>query len=58
MDQDFIQKNGGSVGNSVSKNTTMVVTKNPDDSSSKLKKAKENKIPIFLKEDFEKKFFI
>jgi NAD-dependent DNA ligase len=56
--EDFIQKNGGSVGNSVSKNTTMVVTKNPDDSSSKLKKAKENKIPIFSKEDFEKKFFI
>ena len=56
--EDFIQKNGGSVGNSVSKSTTLVVTKNPDDSSSKLKKAKENKIPILTKEDFEKKFFI
>lgn len=56
--EEFIIENGGSVGNSVTKSTTMVVTKNTDDSSSKLKKAKENKIPIYQKEDFEKKFFI
>jgi NAD-dependent DNA ligase len=50
-----IVSRGGNVGSAVSKNTTVVVTKDPGDSSSKLKKAREYHIPILQREDFEKK---
>lgn len=53
-----IVSRGGNVGTSVSKNTTVVVTKDPGDSSSKLKKAREYHIPILQREDFEKKICI
>jgi DNA ligase (NAD+) len=56
--EELIIEHGGFVGNSVTKTTTLVVTKNPDDSSSKLKKARENKIEIVQKDFFEKNFFI
>lgn len=56
--EDLIIEHGGVIGNTVTKTTTLVVTKNPDDSSSKLKKARENKIEILQKEFFEKNFFI
>jgi NAD-dependent DNA ligase len=53
-----IVSRGGNVGTSVSKNTTVVVTKDPGDSSSKLKKAREYHIPILQREDFEKNICI
>lgn len=56
--EELIIEHGGFVGYTVTKTTTLVVTKNPDDSSSKLKKARENKIEILQKEFFEKNFFI
>ena len=56
--EELIIEHGGVVGNTVTKTTTLVVTKNPEDSSSKLKKARENKIEILQKEFFEKNFFI
>ena len=56
--EDLIIEHGGIVGNTVTKTTTLVVTKNPEDSSSKLKKARENKVDILQKEFFEKNFFI
>jgi NAD-dependent DNA ligase len=50
-----IVSRGGNVSSAVSKNTTVVVTKDPGDSSSKLKKARDYHIPILQREDFEKK---
>lgn len=53
-----IVSRGGNVSSAVSKNTTVVVTKDPGDESSKLKKAREYHIPILQREDFEKKIYI
>lgn len=44
------------ISNSVSKNTYLVLAKNPDDSSSKVVKAKELNIPVMTKEEFELKY--
>lgn len=53
-----IVSRGGNVVTSVSKNTTAVVTKDTEDSSSKLKKARAYHIPILQRDDFEKKICI
>lgn len=53
-----IVSRGGNVATSVSKNTTVVVTKDVDESSSKLKKAREYHIPILQRDDFEKNICI
>ena len=48
-----IQKRGGKIGSSLSKNTSLVLTKEIDDDSDKIKKAKELGVPIVLVSDFE-----
>lgn len=53
----FIESNGGSVGSSVSKKTSLVLVKaleDADGASSKVKKAKELGVPIMLLADFKK----
>lgn len=53
-----IEDNGGKVTNSVSKNTTMLITADDDDcSSSKCVKAKELKIKILTITQFKTKYF-
>lgn len=54
--QDIIELEGGKVGSSVTKKTTMVVTLSPDGSTTKLKKAREMGIPILLPNDFATKY--
>ena len=44
------------ISNSVSKNTYLVLAKNPNDSSSKVVKANELNIPVMSKEEFELKY--
>ena len=51
----WIITNGGEVGNTVSKNTTLVLAKDINESSSKLKKAREYNVPIKNKDTFVKK---
>lgn len=54
--ENLITSNGGSVGNSISSNTSILVTTAKDLSdgtNSKIIKAKELKIPIMTKENFE-----
>lgn len=53
---DFIESNGGSVVGSVSKNTTLVLTADEPETSSKLEKAQELNIPIMTKSEFIRKF--
>jgi DNA ligase (NAD+) len=47
-----IENNGGKVGSSVSSNTTKVIVKNFDNTSSKVKKAQELNIPVILLKKF------
>ncbi|MCP4528551.1 MAG: hypothetical protein GY833_21950 [Aestuariibacter sp.] len=54
--QDIIELEGGKVGSSVTKKTTMVVTLNPEGSTTKLKKAREMGLPIMLPKDFAEKY--
>lgn len=54
--QDIIELEGGMVGSSVTKKTTMVVTLSPEGSTTKLKKAREMGLPILLPNDFAEKF--
>jgi len=44
------------LSNAISKNTYLILAKNPDENSSKLLKAKELNIPIFSKDEFETKY--
>lgn len=44
------------ISNSVSKNTYLVLAKNPNDSSGKVLKAKELNIPVMSKEEFDAKY--
>ena len=55
---EYIEKNGGETSSSVSKNTTMVICADENDTSSKLQKANEFKIPIVTKDAFVKKYKI
>jgi DNA ligase (NAD+) len=52
--QTDLENIGIKISDSVSKNTKLVVASNPNESSSKLIKAKEINIPILSKEDFMK----
>jgi NAD-dependent DNA ligase len=55
--ENFIVNNGGKITTSVSSNTFMVIyADNSDTSSSKFEKAKEKKIEMVKKSEFEKKF--
>ena len=51
-----LEKVGAKVSDSVSKNTDLVVVNNINDKSAKLEKAKELKIKIITKEQFEKEY--
>ena len=54
--EEKIKKRGGKVLTSVSKNTSILVVADIFDTTSKIQKAKEFKIPIYLKEEFLTKF--
>lgn len=56
--QSEIEKLGSKVTSSVSKNTNVVVTKDINGSSSKLKKARELNIEIVTPEDFKNKYIL
>lgn len=53
--EERLSKEGHKVVSGVSKNTTILVTKDKESSSSKVKKAKELSIPILTPEEFEAK---
>lgn len=53
--ENRIMDAGGKVSTSVSKNTTIVVAADPQEDSSKLKKARELGIPIVLKDEFARR---
>lgn len=50
--KEQIEDRGGKVTTSVSKNTTMILAKNPKSSSSKIKKARDLDIPVVAISDF------
>ena len=52
--EKIIEDNGGSISNSISKNTTYLVVKDLEDDSNKIKQAKELKIKIISKEELDK----
>lgn len=52
--ENIIRSNGGQIGNGVTKKTSIVVTPDPSESSSKLKKARTYNIEIQSKENFMK----
>ena len=52
----MIIKNGGSIGSGVSKATSILIAKNPDESSLKLNKARDLGITILSLERFKTKF--
>jgi NAD-dependent DNA ligase len=54
--KDMIEKEGGSVSGSVSKNTTLLVYKNGDESSAKFKNAVKLGIKTLSKSSFNKKY--
>ena len=49
-----ITENGGSIGNSITKNTYILIVANLDDESSKIKQAKEKGIKITTLDEFKK----
>lgn len=53
--EERLSKEGHKVVSGVSKNTTVLVTKDKESSSSKVKKAKELSVPILTPEEFEVK---
>ena len=55
--KNIIEKNGGKVSNSISKNTSYLINNDITSNSSKNKKAKELNIPIISEEEFNEKFF-
>lgn len=54
--QATIESMGGKVASAVSKKTTHVLTLNPDSGSSKLKKAKELRVPVITPDWFKQEF--
>lgn len=54
--EKIVKDAGGDVTTSVSKNTTVVVTKGLDSSSSKVVKAKEIGVPVMTVDDFKQKY--
>jgi len=55
---NFVENNGGSIVSSVSGNTSLVITKDINDTSSKLKKARSKNITIMSLIDFKNKLKI
>jgi DNA ligase (NAD+) len=56
---DFVEKNGGKISTSVSKNTTLVIyAETEKGDSGKLTKAQELQIPIITRSEFEKRYNI
>ena len=53
---NFIEKNGGTITGSVSKNTTLVICLDKSESSTKLTIAKKFGISIITKEEFEERY--
>jgi len=51
-----ITENGGSIGNSITKNTNLLIVANLEDESSKIKQAKEKGIKITTLDEFKKLF--
>lgn len=49
---ETIEQQGGTIGSSVSKNTTLVVAANPLDKSGKIKKAEQLGVPVVSRTDF------
>ena len=56
--QESIELKGSKVTSSVSKKTELVITKDVNGSSSKLKKAREASIPIITPEEFKNKYIL
>ena len=56
--EEFIENNGGKIQSSISKNTDLLVIKNKDTGGSKIEKAKELKIKIITKKEFETEYNI
>ena len=56
--EEFIENNGGKIQSSISKNTDLLVIKNNDTGGSKIEKAKELKIKIITKKEFETEYNI
>ena len=54
---ETIEKNGGKVSSSVSKNTSILIHNDGDKSSSSYAKAKELNVKIMSKSEFQKKYF-
>lgn len=52
--EKMVEEQGGKLASSISKNTSLVVTKETDSTSSKIMKAKELNIRILSKDEFEK----
>lgn len=56
--EEYVTNEGGKIVGSVSKNTSLVVCADKDESSSKLEKARDLNIKILTKDEFIKKFNI
>lgn len=54
--ETLIETEGGKVGSSVSSKTSVVIAKNPSDTSTKLKKARDNGTPILSVDQFKAQF--
>jgi len=50
---EYIIEHGGEISNTFTKNVNIVITGDINSNSNKIKKAKENKIPIMLLDDFK-----
>ena len=51
---EYIEKNGGELGNSVSKNTSYVIVNDLNEDTGKVVKAKKLNVPIVTIEEFKK----
>ena len=56
MENNILSK-GGELSSSVSKNTFVVIAKDPEDESGKVIQAKEKNIPVMTAESFNLKYF-
>jgi NAD-dependent DNA ligase len=54
--EEFITNRGGTISTSVSKNTSIIVCKDPDEDSGKIKKARDLGVKIMSVEAFKKKY--
>jgi len=55
--EKIIEENGGNISSAVSKNTHIVVTKDPESNSGKIKKAKQLEIRVVSMDDFRGEYF-